>query len=238
MPTENWTIEEHYVNAGVPNIRRGFGISVTCPSPEKVIAMWEEFMKPEWQLIFNWGFVDEDYIIEEDGRLNRTQEQIDNANNSAWQLANTAAAIFGNSPKRQGTILEDIVLEDGRVVKAGNMWEPGNQPEIVFGLMNDYDKAFLAAYGYQTWADFVEDPIELAPYGEAWQIDYTPVETAHDNFLKVQDVRLPELIMCDPAEFDAKWDAFVEEIKPYCDEFGAYMQEAVLKEAHKVLDNQ
>ena len=44
--------------------------------------------------------------------------------------------------------------------------------------------------------------------------------------------------MCDESEFDAKWDAFVSEIKPYADEFGAYMQEAVVKEAHKVLDNQ
>ena len=64
------------------------------------------------------------------------------------------------------------------------------------------------------------------------------MNTAHDNFLKVQDIRLPELIMCDESEFDAKWDAFVSEIKPYADEFGAYMQEAVVKEAHKVLDNQ
>ena len=104
--------------------------------------------------------------------------------------------------------------------------------------MNDYDKEFLAGYGYQKFADFVNPPIELAPYGEAWQIDYTPVNTAHDNFLKVQDIRLPELIMCDESEFDAKWDAFVSEIKPYADEFGAYMQEAVVKEAHKVLDNQ
>ena len=233
LPTEDWTIEEHYVNAGVPNIRRGFGISVTCPYPEKVIAMWEEFMKPEWQLIFNWGFVDEDYIIEEDGRLNRTQEQIDNANVSAWQLANTAAAIFGNSPKRQGTILEDIVLEDGRVVKAGNMWEPGNQPEIVFGQMNEYDKKFLEQYNYSKFADFVNPPLELAPWGEAWELDYTPVKDANTKFEQIQDAMLPDVIMASPEEFDAKWDAFVTEISPYAKEFGDYMQQAVIVQAAK-----
>ena len=233
LPTEDWTIEEHYVNAGVPNIRRGFGISVTCPYPEKVIAMWEEFMKPEWQLIFNWGFVDEDYIINEEGRLDRTQEQIDNANNSSWQLQNTAAAIFGNSPKRQGTILEDIVLEDGRVVKAGNMWEPGNQPEIVFGQMNEYDKNFLAQYNFQKFADFVNPPLELAPWGEAWELDYTPVKTANTKFEEIQDAMLPAAIMAAPEEFDAAWDAFVNEISPYAKEFGDYMQQAVIVQAAK-----
>ncbi len=231
-------IEPNYVNGSLPNVRRGFGISVTAEDPEFIIGMIEELLSDEWQMIFNWGIEGEDYYVDENGRLNMTAEQYANTQDAAWKLANKADAYFSSSPKKQGYIMNDITLPSGTVVKAGNCWEPGNQPEIVFGLMNEYDKAFLSAYGYKTWADFVEPPIELAPYGEAWQIDYTPVETAHDNFLKVQDVRLPELIMCDPAEFDAKWDAFVEEIKPYCDEFGAYMQEAVLVEAHKVLDNQ
>ena len=42
--------------------------------------------------------------------------------------------------------------------------------------------------------------------------------------------------MCDPEEFDAKWDAFVEEITPSATAFGDYMQEAVLAEVAKVLD--
>ena len=82
--------------------------------------------------------------------------------------------------------MNDIQVGD-KVVKAGNCWEPGNQPEIVFGLMNDYDKEFLAGYGYQKFADFVNAPIELAPYGEAWQINYTPVDTEHTKFLQIQD---------------------------------------------------
>ena len=103
--------------------------------------------------------------------------------------------------------------------------------------MNDYDKEFLGHYGYSKWADFVNPPIELAPYGEAWQIDYTPVDVAHQDFCDIQDRMLPEVIMCDPAEFDAKWDAFVEEITPSAKVFQDYMQEHVVIEAHKVLDN-
>ena len=233
MPTEGWKIEEHYVNGSLPNVRRGFGISVNCKCPERIVAMWEELMSDEWQVLLNWGVLDEDYYIE-DGRLNMTQEQYENTLNSAWKLENKADALFGNSPKKQGYIMNDIEI-DGQVIKAGNCWEVGNQPEIVFGLMNDYDKEFLSAYGYSKFGDFVNPPIELAPYGEAWQINYDPVDTEHTKFLQIQDQRLPEMIMGSPDEFDAKWDAFVEEIGPSAKAFEDYMQKAVYEEAQKVL---
>ena len=219
-------IEEHYVNGALPNVRRGFGISVNCQCPERIVAMWEEMLSNEWQIIFNWGIEGEDYYVE-DGRLLMTEEQDLQRNDPAWKIQNRALAFFESSPKKQGWIL------DGEF--AGNAWDPANQPEIVLGLMNDYDKAFLEAYGYSKFADFVNPPIELAPYGEAWQIDYTPVDVAHQDFLDIQDKSLPELIMCEPDEFDAKWDAFVEEITPSATEFGNYMQEAVLAEVAKVL---
>lgn len=222
-------IEEHYVNGSLPNVNRGFGISVNCECPERIVAMWEEMMSDEWQLLFNWGVEGEDYSIE-DGRLVMTQEQYENTLDNNWIIQNKARAFFESSPKKQGWIL------DGDL--AGNCWEPGNQPEIVFGQMNDYDKEFLAAYGYQKFADFVNPPIELAPYGEAWQIDYSPVDVDHQDFLDIQDKYLPELIMTDPDNFDALWDEFVEEITPSATVFQEFMQEAVLAEAHKVLDNE
>ena len=222
-------IEEHYVNGSLPNIRRGFGISVNCECPERIVNMWEEMMSDEWQMLFNWGVEGEDYYIE-DGRLLMTPEQYQNSLDNTWKLSNKAEAFTQSSPKKQGYIL------DGDL--AGNCWEPANQPEIVFGQMSDYDKSFLEAYGYQKFADFVNPPIELAPYGEAWQIDYSPVDVEHQDFLDIQDKMLPELIMCDEAEFDALWDEFVEEITPSATVFQEFMQKRVLEEAHKVLDNQ
>ncbi len=219
-------IEEHYLNGSLPNVRRGFGISTKCECPERIIAMWEEMLSNEWQIIFNWGIEGEDYYVE-NGRLLMTEEQFAHTNDAQWKLANKAEGFTQSSPKKQGWIL------DGEF--EGNCWEPANQPEIVLGLMNEYDQNFLKAYNYSKFADFVNPPIELAPYGEAWQIDYTPVDVAHTKFLQIQDRCLPELITCDPAEFDAKWDAFVEEIAPYAAEFEEFMQEAVLKEVAKVL---
>ncbi len=219
-------IEEHYLNGSLPNVRRGFGISVSCQYPERIVAMWEEMLSERWAIINNWGIEGEDYYVE-DGRLLMTEEQYAIRSDNAWRRANRAFSIWDGSPKRQGWIL------DGEF--AGNAWEPDNQPEIVLGLMNEYDKEFLSAYGYSKFADFVNPPIELAPYGEAWQIDYTPVEVDHQDFLNIQDKRLPELIMCEPDQFDALWDAFVEEITPSATAFGDYMQQAILAEAAKVL---
>ena len=235
MPTADWKIEEHYLNGSLPNVRRGFGISVKSQYAEKIVSMWEEMMSDEWQLLFNWGVEGEDYSITDEGRLTMNAEQYANTQNAQWKLANKAEGFTQSSPKKQGWIMNDIKVGD-KTVKAGNCWEPGNQDEIVFGQMNDYDKEFLSKYNYSKFADFVNPPIELAPYGEAWQIDYTPVDVEHTDFCSIQDKDLPEIIMCDPAEFDAKWDAFVEEIKPSAKVFEDYMQEHVVIEANKVLN--
>ena len=61
------------------------------------------------------------------------------------------------------------------------------------------------------------------------------MDVEHQDFCNIQDKLLPELIMCDPAEFDALWDAFVEKITPSASVFEAFMQEQVLAEVAKVL---
>ena len=220
MP-EGWTIEEHYVNGSLPNLDRGFGISVSCKCPERIVAMWERMLDYDWQMLFNWGVEDEDYSVV-DGRLTMTEEQYANTQDIEWQRHNKARAFFESSPKRQGYIM------DGEF--AGQCWEPGNQDEIVFGLMNEYDKDFLSHYGYSKFGDFVNPPIELAPYGEAWQIDKADIQKDYDDYLRIQDEQLPSIIMAaDDAEFDAKWDAFVTEITPSADIYANFMHEQILK---------
>ena len=218
---EGWKIEEHYVNGSLPNLDRGAGISVSCKYPERIIAMWEKMLSPEWALLMNWGIEGEDYSVE-NGRLTMTAEQFANTTDNEWRKANRAHAIWDSSPKRQGYIMEGEF--------AGQCWEPGNQPENVFGLMNDYDKDFLSHYGFQKFGDFVNPPIELAPYGEAWQINTDPILKENTDFLNIQDKDLPGIIMAaDDAEFDAKWDAFVAEIEPSAKAKSEFMHEEILK---------
>ena len=218
MPTETWKLEEHYLNGAVMNKDRGAGISTNCKNPERLVKFMDAMLSDEWQKILFWGIEGEDYTVDENGRMLMTQEQFEQRSNNNWVRANRAYNIWDSFPKKQGT------MDDG------NAWDPGNQPEIYFGQMNDYDKAFFEAVGVKAPAELFNPPIELAPYGEAWQIDKAPIDIDYNQgFLATQDRMLPQVITADEAEFDAKWDEFVTEIKPYCDIYSEFMQGEVLK---------
>ena len=215
-------IDEHYVNGTVMNKDRGFGISVNCQYPERMVNLFENLLSDKWQTILQWGIEGEDYYVE-NGRLLMTEEQYANLNSAEWKIHNKANAIWESCPKKQG------YMDDG------NAWAPGDQAEIYFGMMSEYDVDFLAKCGKKVPGDFFDLTLELAPYGEAWQIDKTPINIDYEDFNAIQDKRLPELIMADPAEFDAMWDAFVEEINPSCEVYSNYMQEEVLKLVEQAL---
>jgi putative aldouronate transport system substrate-binding protein len=211
------TISEQYLNGGVPNKDRGFGISVNCEFPERMVALFEALLSDEWQIRLQWGIEGEDYYVE-NGRMLMTQEQYRNRQDAAWKRANAAPAIWESAPKKQGTM------------DNGNTWDPANQGEIYFSLMSEYDQAFLAAYGYTKPADFFNAPCELAPWGEAWQIDKTPIQDDYDTFLALQDEWLPKIIMsADEDEFEDNWAEFVELITPTAQIYAQFMQQEVLE---------
>ncbi len=217
LPTANWKIEEHYLNGAVMNKDRGVGISINCKYPERLVNLLENLLSDEWMKILNWGIEGEDYYVE-NGRMLMTKEQYDQRSNNTWIRGNRAAALFESIPKKQGT------MDDG------NAWDPTNQPENYFGQMNDYDKAFLEACGKKTPAEFFNPPIELAPYGEAWQIDKNPIDIDYNHgFIPTQDQMLPGVISAPADQFDAKWDEFVATIKPYCDVYADFMHTEILK---------
>lgn len=211
------TITEQYLNGTVANKDRGFGISVSCKYPEKMIQLFETLLSDEWQKTLQWGIEGEDYTVE-NGRMLKTVEQLNNLSDATFQISNMAKAIWEGAPKKQGT------MDDG------NSWDPALQPEMYFEQMNEYNKVFLNGYGYKTFADFFNAPCKLAPYGEAWQIDKAPIQDDYDDFLLIQDQQLPGIIMAkDEAEFNAKWDAFVADITPSAKIYSDFMQTEVLK---------
>lgn len=211
-------IEEQYLNGSVPNKERGFGISINCQYPERMINLFENMLSDEWQIFMQWGVEGEDYSIDENGRMVMTVDQYNKRADAQWLRANAAKAIWESMPKKQGTM------------DNGNAWAPGDQPENYFSLMEQYDKDFLAAYGRKTPAQFFNPPCEIAPYGEAWQIDKTPIQDDYNDYLAIQDAWLPKVIMSeDEAAFESNWNAFVEEITPSAKVYTEFMQAEVLK---------
>lgn len=215
------SIEEHYLDQPVININRGFGISVNCEYPERMVAMFEGLLSDEWQTILHWGIEGEDYYVE-DGRYLRTKEQKTNAEDPVWVNANKAKQLFFSAPKKEGTM------------DNGNSWDPGLQPELYFDMMTDYDKEFLTAYGMKTPADFYNPAPPNEPYYAVWQFDLTPYQDILDITTEVygniQPRDLPQIIMASPDEFDAKWDAFVQScIDAGVEDVEAFLQEMILE---------
>ena len=199
-------IEEHYLNGTV-----------------RMVQLFETLLSDEWQKLLQWGIEGEDYYVE-NGRMLMTREQYEQRSDAQWKRANRALAIWESAPKKQGT------MDDG------NAWDPTNQPEIYFDQMSEYDKDFLEKCGKRTPAEFFNPPIELAPYGEAWQIDKTPIDVDYNDYLNIQDRWLPTIITCDESEIDANWDAFVAEITPSAEIYTKFMQEEVLKLVEQALN--
>lgn len=216
-------IEEHYINGTVMNKDRGAGITINCRDPERMVRMYDTLLSDEWQKLLQWGTEGEDYYVE-NGRMLMTREQYEQRSNAEWQRANTANALWISLPKKQGH------MDDG------NAWSPDQQPEIRTEVMNDYDREFLEKCGKRSWNDFFNPPAELPPYGEAWEIDKNEIDEDYQTFLKIQDRCLPEIIMCDPDEFDAEWDAFTAEIAPYAATYADFMHREILKLAGQVAD--
>ena len=211
-------IEEQYLNGDVINKNRGFGISVNCEYPERMINLFENLLSDKWQKILQWGIEGEDYSVTAEGRMIKTQEQLNNRNDASWKMKNTATTIWESMPKKQGK------MDDG------NSWDPALQSEMYFELMDEYTKGFLTAYGYKAPYEFFNDPCELAAWGEAWQIDTTPIVDDNNDFLTLQDQWLPKIIMsADDAELDANWDAFVKEIAPSAKVKTEFMQAEINK---------
>lgn len=195
--------EEHYLDQTIINVNRGFGISVNCKDPERLIAMFEEMLSDRWQTIFSWGIEGEDYYVDESGRYLRTEEQKKNNEDPVWVNANKARQLYYNSPKKEGTM------------DNGNSWDPALQPELYFDMMNQYDKDFLTAYGKRTYAEFFNPAPPNEPYYPVWQIDLKPYPDIADMNTGIIDIQardLPQLVMMDPAKFDAEWDAFVKRL--------------------------
>ena len=217
-------IEEHYINGTVMNKDRGFGISINCKYPERLVQLFDALLSDEWQIILHWGFEGEDWYYDENGRMNMTKEQYDHRNDAQWKRANMAEPLYDGIPKKEGTM------------DNGNAWDPSVQDEIYYASnLTDYDKEFMAKCGVEAWEDFFNPPIECAPYGEAWQIDKGPIDEDYNTWCLLQEQWLPKVIMAAPDKLDETWDEFIEVINPTSKIYTDFMQVEVLKLVEKAL---
>ncbi len=191
---------DRYTEETIININRGYGISVKCKEPERVIKVFDELITEEWQKILNWGIKDEDYKVDDKGRFYREQSIRDLSTDQTWKNANKADALFLDAPKMEG------------IYSDGNSCDASRQPEEFYAGLKPYDKEFLDAYGYKTFADFLTFAQPTPAYYPAWSITVPDGSPAQISGKKADDLQmkyLPKLILSKPDNFESVWDDYV-----------------------------
>jgi putative aldouronate transport system substrate-binding protein len=221
--TYDESIKDYYMDRPPVNVDRGFGITVTCKDPVRIIKLFDALMDERWQKILYWGFEGEDYLVDENGRFYRTPEQRVNYDDPAYKQANQPLEFGGYLPKMEGTFSD------------GNATSPGMQPEEYYATLKPEDKELLSAYGYKTYGGFFSSPPENPVYYPAWSIpleEGSPekiVDTQLDDFAMKY---LPKAILAKPENFDGIWEEYVAEIqkldiKAYEDAVNAGIQQRI-----------
>jgi putative aldouronate transport system substrate-binding protein len=183
-----------YKSAG-PVGGNGMGISVKCKDVERALEFLDFMLREDIQKLCFWGIEGEDYYVDENGRYRRTEEQRNNFNNPDWVKAHSGINFANLFPKIQGRYSD------------GNAAGAGSQPEERIEGMSEYDKEFLAKYGFSDRSEFL--PLaEYAGYPEVWSIFSTmdednPVKAIFNDITDLQNRYLPGVIMAD--DFEAAW---------------------------------
>ncbi|MCL2627226.1 MAG: hypothetical protein FWD44_00825 [Oscillospiraceae bacterium] len=152
------------------------------------------------QRFLNWGIEGEHYFYNDNGRIERPQEQRDLQGDPRWPIDNMGRELYNYMPKMQGTFPSD-----------GNPTGIGGSAEEYFVSMNDYDKAFFTRHGILTEAGFMKGTPQLRPPEYPfWSMSLSRSQTAISTQLRDVNVsHLPQMVLANPADFDALWDAYV-----------------------------
>ncbi len=214
------SIKPHYRDLSIPNIRRGYGFTTKCGEKKaiEILKFMDEMLKEENQKILQWGFEGEDWQKDSQGRPSRTQEQRSQQEDNNWILHNKATLWQEEAPKMEGS------FSDGYACSMGNMpWEfqANAKPE---------DIELWNAYGVPSYAALVDpNPPANAGWYPMWQEvpeDGSAAQLALSKLEGIQRRCLPDMIMGNPADFDAKWNSYVAEMKAAgIDTYVQFMQE-------------
>lgn len=198
-------IRDHYKDRPALNLNNGFGITVNASEEQaiRIIKLLDTLIQEDWQKILAWGIEGEDYIVK-DGRFMKTQEQRDLFTDATWKLANKADSFYGQAPKMEGLFSD------------GNATDAAAQPEEILAGMKEYDKNFLAQYGFNSYVDFFSPAPENDIAYPAWSVDLVDGSEAKIVNTKQNELStkyLPKAILAKPEEFDSVWDEYVAEIR-------------------------
>jgi putative aldouronate transport system substrate-binding protein len=215
------SIKPHWRDRPLPNIQRGYGISVKAKDPVRIIKFLDEQMDPAWQKLFTWGAEGLDYSYDKSGQPVCTPEQRVRWDDVTWKLHNLAELWWQEAPKY-----------DGRFSKGGLATSLRNNPKEYMASLQPEDVEVLKAYGVSSYAELMDkDPPPNPVWYPAWQIEPSDGSPEKLAFQKAKDTYakdLPKVILAKPADFEKEWANYVEDLKKTnLDLFEKYIQAGI-----------
>lgn len=192
------------------NSGSGIGITTSCKDVDGALKALNDLLDPEVIALRSWGEKDVDYQVDENGKFYRNDEQRANAKNQDWVNANFCS--YSYLPSYKGMQADGI-----------NTILPDQQPEEFRSTLSETDKKILDAYGYETFADFLNPPPEQ---NGPWFPIYSYVSTltadspAGIASQKMDDIKkqwLPKVIMSETTNFNETWNDYTTTLTTQAD---------------------
>ena len=225
------SIKPHYRDQSLPNLQRGYGITVKCPK-DKTIAIlqfMDKMIEEENQKILYWGFEGEDYLIDTDGSKTgtkgaayRTQAMRDQQRDPNYNQKHYALLWREEAPKLEGTMASGYSRSMDDLP-----WEYAVSQKAV-------DVELWKAYGVGSYAEFVDpNPPKNAGWYPMWQCNPSAEKggfeeeaaVAMTGFETIQRKYLPAMIMGKPEDFEATWNEYANLLKPLTAKYNKFMQQ-------------
>lgn len=218
------SIRPHYRDQSLPNLQRGYGITVKCPEAKaiKIIQFMDKMLEEENQKVLYWGFEGEDYLIDEQGRAYRTEKQRAAQKDPNWIQKNRATLWLEEAPKLEGT------LPSGYTRSMDDLeWEYAQSQKPV-------DLELWATYDVGSYAEFVDsNPPKNAGWYPMWQCNPSAenggfeeeAAVAMTGFETIQRKYLPMMIMGKPSDFEKTWNEYANLLKPLTTTYNKFMQQ-------------
>jgi putative aldouronate transport system substrate-binding protein len=195
------SITPWYRNKPLPNLNRGYGITVKAKDPVRIIKFMDAQLSDEWQKVLHWGVKGEDYLVDAKGIPYRTAEMRLQQDDAVWKLHNKADIWYSNAPKLEGSFLD------------GNPTNLADMPAEALATQRATDKELLTAYKVSSYAELMDrDPPDNPVYFPAWQIVPPDGSDAQVAWKKAEDTfrkMLPRVILAKPADFEKTWADYI-----------------------------
>ncbi len=222
------SIKPHYRDQPLPNLQRGYGITVKCSKAKaiKILQFMDKMLEEENQRILYWGFEGEDWQRDAQGRPYRTDRQRLQQNNPVWILQNRATFWATEAPKLEGKMPSGYtrVIDD-------LPWEYAATQKYI-------DLEVWKAYGVNSYAELMDkDPPKNAGWYPMWQCSPSPEKGGFEaeayyammGFETLQRKYLPLMILGRPADFEKTWAEYAALMKPLTEKYNKFMQQELDK---------